>query len=40
MVKYQLIWLMLAGLLVAGMVFPTAGQAQIVQVTLGIDGMV
>ncbi len=40
MVKYQLIWLMLAGLLVAGMVFPTAAQAQIVQVTMGIDGMV
>lgn len=40
MVKYQLIWLMLAGLLLAGMVAPASSQAQIVQVTMGIDGMV
>ena len=40
MVKYQLIWLMLAGLVVSGIVLPTAAQAQIVQVTMGIDGMV
>jgi len=40
MVKYQFIWLMLAGLLLAGMVIPAAVQAQAVQVTLGIDGMV
>ncbi len=40
MAKYRFIWLMLAGLLVAGMVAPAAAQAQVIQVTLGIDGMV
>ncbi len=40
MAKYRFIWLMLAGLLVAGMVAPAASEAQIVQVTMGIDGMV
>ncbi len=40
MAKYLLTWLMLAGLLVAGMVVPPPAQAQIVQVTMGIDGMV
>ena len=40
MAKLLLAWLVLAGLLVAGMVAPAAAQAQIVQVTMGIDGMV
>ncbi len=40
MAKNLLTWLMLAGLLVAGMVAPAASEAQIVQVTMGIDGMV
>ncbi len=40
MAKRQLIWLALAGLLLAGMVLPTAAHAQVIQVTLGIDGMV
>ncbi len=40
MAKRQLIWLMLAGMLVAGMVVPTGAQSQVVQVTMGIDGMV
>ena len=40
MAKNLLTWLMLVGLLVAGIVFPAAVQAQAVQVTLGIDGMV
>lgn len=40
MVKYLLTWLMLAGLLVAGMVAPAAAHAQVIQVTMGIDGMV
>ncbi len=40
MAKYLSTWLMLAGMLVAGMVAPAASEAQIVQVTMGIDGMV
>ena len=40
MAKNLLTWLMLAGLLVAGMVAPAAIEAQSIQVTLGIDGMV
>ncbi|MDV2504069.1 MAG: hypothetical protein RX318_08960 [bacterium] len=40
MVKYLLTWLALAGLLVAGIVLPTAAHAQAIQVTMGIDGMV
>ncbi len=40
MANSQLIWLMLTGLLLAGMVAPASSQAQIVQVTMGIDGMV
>ncbi len=40
MAKRQLIWLALAGLLLARMVAPAAAQAQVIQVTMGIDGMV
>ncbi len=40
MVEYLLTWLALAGLLVAGMVAPAAARAQVIQVTMGIDGMV
>lgn len=40
MAKYLLTWLVLSGLLLAGMIVPASGQAQIVQVTMGIDGMV
>ncbi len=40
MAKRQLIWLALAGLLLAGMIAPAAAQAQVIQVTMGIDGMV
>ena len=38
--RRRLAVLVAAGLLVAGMVAPAASEAQIVQVTLGIDGMV
>ncbi len=40
MAKHRSIWLVLAGMLLAGMVVPTASQAQSIQVTMGIDGMV
>ncbi len=42
MAKHRFIWLVLAGMLLAGMVIPAAvqAQAQAVQVTMGIDGMV
>ncbi len=40
MAKNLLTWLMLVGLLVAGIVFPAASPAQNIQVTMGIDGMV
>ncbi len=40
MTNVRLIIMLLAGVLILGMVAPAAAQAQIVQVTLGIDGMV
>ena len=40
MAKYRFIWLVLAGMLLAGMVVPAASQVQSIQVTMGIDGMV
>ena len=40
MAKHRFIWLVLVGMLLAGMVVPPPAQAQIVQVTMGIDGMV
>ncbi len=40
MAKHRFIWLVLACMLLAGMVEPAASQAQSIQVTMGIDGMV
>ncbi len=40
MTNVRLSMILLAGMLLAGMIIPTAAQAQAVQVTLGIDGMV